>query len=110
MTTGCALYLVVFFVLGMVTGTVAALWWDRDVTRIPRSVWIWVGRNRRAWRRVVFWGWLLGGWPAVFIVFTWWRSTERVELLDLATDVHRRGLTRSWPRPEPGPLHVLRLG
>jgi hypothetical protein len=84
------LYLVAFFVLGMICGTAAALWWDRDVTGIPRSAWVWVGRNRRAWRRAVFWGWLLGGWPAVFIVFTWWRSTERAELIDLATDVHHR--------------------
>ena len=77
---------------GMLIALPAVRWWAKDVARIPGPVWFWTGHQRRRWRRSVAAGWLLGGWIALILVWTWAHSAERRELLEEADD-----FAKSWP-------------
>jgi hypothetical protein len=71
----------------LLTGYVAAapvLWWGLgDLKHIPGGVWRHSAqRPRRQWRAGMISAYVLGGWPAIFAVVSWRRSTERANLLD----------------------------
>ena len=82
------LAIMVILVAGYVTGGIAALWALRDMARIPSNIWYWSGVWWSGRQRALLIGWLLGGYPAIFVALSWWRSPERQEMRDECA--HRR--------------------
>lgn len=54
-----------------------------DVARFPRSLWPYTGPHRRHhWRALLIGGFLLGGWPGLFVARLWYKNGQRAELLE----------------------------
>ena len=70
-----------FWVLGVVAMVPVAIWFARDLARIPGPTWYWAGYHRRPWQWAVLLGWLASGWPAMIVVLVWSRSSVRAQLL-----------------------------
>ena len=81
--------LYVLWVVGVVAMVPVAVWWARDLARIPGRTWYWTGHHRRPWQWAVLLGWLAGGWPAMIVVLVWARSPARAQLLSEVEHGHR---------------------
>ncbi len=65
---------------GLVAMIPVAIWFARDLSRIPSRTWYWAGYHRRPWQWAVLLGWAAGGWPGMVVVLVWSQSAVRSEL------------------------------
>ena len=75
---------------GVVVTIPVAIWWARDLARIPHRAWFWTAHHRRPWQWGFLLGWVAGGWPAIAIVIAWTQSGVRRDVLDEARTLYER--------------------
>jgi hypothetical protein len=75
---------------GLLVTIPVAVWWAREIGRIPHRAWYWTAHHRRPWQWAFLLGWAAGGWPAIVIVVVWLQSDVRRDVLD-ETNALRRG-------------------
>lgn len=75
---------------GVVVTIPVAVWWARDLGRIPHRAWFWTAHHRRPWQWGFLLGWFAGGWPAIAIVVVWTQSAVRRDVLDEARTLSER--------------------
>ncbi len=67
-------------VLGYIAGLPFLLWGIKDARTISRRVWAAVGLRRSRWEHKMILGYLVTGWPAIPLVWSWRRGRLRHEL------------------------------
>src|SRR3954447_20873094 len=99
-------FVVVLLVLGAVAGWLLAFRSVEraltDIARFPRSLWPYTGPQRRHhWRMLLIGGYLLGGWPALFVASLWYKAGQRAELLEEVRWRKTRARPGSGSTPSP---------
>src|SRR4051794_30460969 len=77
------------WIAGVLVTIPVAVWWARDLARIPHRAWYWTAHHRRPWQWAFLLGWVAGGWPAIAIVLVWSQSAVRRDVMDEAHALQR---------------------